>query len=259
MDLKEIRVALVVDGEEKTIDEDGYAGKLSLGNRAMLTVHAPLRFIGIHVDQPKDVSLKPDRSDSESERYYETKIFIDRAADGTPCTKYNRGNNMRLLHVGDDDKLALIEVALISQGGLFFVTKAIGHQFCCFNDDGVVRCPYFETPPHRWPQMVELLAESFENSVGDLPSITEYQSDDGLVLNGCGDREGRVLWWSPAQGFGAIKTPAGIARVHWTQIITSSRLARLQQNSTVEFAGLIALASGNGTSFGFEAYGVRSK
>src|SRR3989338_10779745 len=112
MDLKEIRVALVVDGEEKTIDEDGYAGKLSLGNRAMLTVHAPLRFIGIHVDQPKDVSLKPDRSDSESERYYETKIFIDRAADGTPCTKYNRGNTFARLLWATDESLPLFEWVL---------------------------------------------------------------------------------------------------------------------------------------------------
>jgi|SRR3989344_3091948 len=252
-----VSTTLTIDGNNMVIEQDGYVGKLTSGS-ARLEITVPAHCAAFHVDGKKNVFPKKNISLTESECVFSLKIPIDVDLKGTYCTRY-RSNNLRLLEIADTLLLRVWEVALVSRQGDFFVTCEHAYEFSCYRDKhGDVSCPYFEGKPHMWPQFVDMLGETLCEIADALPDESEFKdtADSNEVF---APSTGRVLWWSPAQGFGAIKTREGVARVHWSQIITSSRLARLQQNATVEFAGMIELATGNGTSFGFEAYGVRPK
>lgn len=248
-------MTLMKDGNNRVVVEDGYVGKLTPGS-AVLEITVPPRCAAFHVDGKKNVFPKKDTSLTESERVFSLKIPIDADLQGTYCTRY-RSNNLRLLELSEALSLCVWEVALVSQGGDFFITCERTHEFSCYRDrHGAVSCPYFEGRPNVWPQFMDMLSETLHEVVDTLPDENEFEdaADQNEVF---APLTGRVLWWSPAQGLGALKTHEGVARVHWSQIISRERLARLTKDERVAFAGLLTLTNDR-TSFKLEAYGVRS-
>ena len=246
---------LTKDGNDMVVEQDGYVGKLTHGS-ALLEITVSPHCAAFHVDGKKNIIPKKNLSQDESQRIFSLRIPIDTSLQGIYCTRY-RSNNFRLLEIGEFLKLYLWEIALVSRGGDFFVTCERAYEFSCYrNERGSIVCPYFEGRPHEWPQLVDMLAVTLAEIADALPDESEFKEANHKCEE-LDQSTGRVLWWSSAQGFGAIRTQRGDAFVYWGEIASDHRLKRLMQGEKVEFDCLTTLDSRE-SPFKYKAYGVRS-
>lgn len=248
-----VSMTLTKDGNRIAIEPDGYVGKLTRG-LALLEITVSPNCAAFHVDTKKNIIPKKDLSQDENLHVFSLRIPIDVDLAGVYCTKY-RSNNFRLLEMKESLELNIWEIALVSRGGDFFVTVEHAYEFSCYRDRrNAIVCPYFEGKPHTWPQLVDMLSATLADIVDALPDVSEckemHHKSEELGLS-----TGQVLWWSSAQGFGAIRTYQGDAFVHWNDIVSDCRLKRLVRGEKVIFDCLTTLDSRD-SSFKYKAYGV---
>jgi hypothetical protein len=233
------------NGRVLSVDADGYLGMLAPG-LALLETHIlpDLDVYGFEVNGKKNVMLKKDWAPSmmppNKGKVYQTKVQVVRDMKGFCCTKYP-DNHMRLLELIKGGKFRVWEIALVSQHGHFFLTTQRVYEASCYRNGQQIVCPYFEGEPHKWPQLVQLLRQLLIERMVELKPISEHLPDpkpsaDGLFLG-----TGRVLWWNFAQGLGAIITPEGVARVHWSNVVPRGRLAFLTRGEIVRYRSLRTL------------------
>ena len=142
-------------------------------------------------------------------------------------------NNLRFLENTSESTFRIWEVALISQQNHFFLSiQDMYGESGCFVEEGRLVCPQLS----NWDQMLKIFGRRFR--VSDLPSITSYSpveiSADGLESN-----TALVHWYNRAQGWGALVTPDGEARVHWSQVqVEEGEFAGLVKGQLIRYQGL---------------------
>lgn len=249
--------------------DDGCLGYLAPPRATLkVSVSADQQIWGVSVDGSKNVVLKKDLALEAREpvagKIYSAKIQIKRAnpyldsgaARGICHTEYP-DNNLRLLEL-DGARGTVHEVALVSQDGVFFLTRQKTWRFDLFREDGRVVCPYFCEEAHPWPQMGRLIHSIFPaDQIDRLAPADQYvpaeQSKEHLQ-----EYQGKVLWYNLAQGIGAVETTQGSARVHWTQAPPRPRFHYLVPGETIVFQRLRELKETKlrRTKYLFEVEGV---
>lgn len=242
-----VKVSLFVNGEQVAPENDGYVGGLEPADTAIIEarVRNGSNGYGLAVDGNKNVVLKKDWlpfADPEgSGRLFSQRVTIKLSKEMIPHTEY-AGNHLRVLKLYSDGRTELWEIALISQGGNFFLTVQRAYAVRCYyqnGNEGAV-CPYFQTSSHEWPQLVAVLKQLFagEVGVGNLTRGVSYQPEPELSANGLAPNMARVTWWNAAQGFGMVMTPEGPARLHWSQVTPRSRIVMLEPGELVRYAAV---------------------
>lgn len=242
-------VALFVNGERVQPENDGFVGGLNPTDTAI--IEAKIRNgsngFGIDVDGKKNVVLKKDLLPFEdpdgSGRLYQQKVPIKVSLKNIAHTEYT-SNHLRVLKLYGDGRTELWEIALVSQGGLFFLTTQRTYAVCCYYHNGKsanwVVCPYFDTPPHEWPQLVAVLKQLFagEVGIGNLVRGKRYQPEFESSSHDLAPNTARVIWWNAAQGFGMVMTPEGPARLHWSQVTPRDRIVFLEHGQLVKYTAV---------------------
>lgn len=251
--LQGVVIELVKDGQVLEVEPDGYVGELTNGQAVITaTVLRGYPFIGIDVDGKKNISPKKDWSEKEGKKVFQTKVPIKTGEKGGVNHTEYPNNNLRLLEVHHNGQVALWEISLISQEGYFFLTTQKVYCDQCYRKDGD---KIFCAPFVKWPQILAFLDGKM--AVQNLPLMSDYkntpQASNGLVPN-----TSRVLWFNLAQGFGAITTSEGMARIHWSQILREERLAFLETGDLVSYKYLMKpnQTKSRKTAFPREAYVV---
>lgn len=244
-------------GRVKPIAVDGHVGQLEKG-KAQIQVKIAPRYKGItwpvSVDGKKNVTPKKDWSNGDKEAIYLCSILVKMALlDHVFHTEYPE-NNMRLVRL-DGRKIQIWEISLISQKGEFFVTEQMNYEAACYRDGNKVVCPRFE----KWPQMAAFLNQILGDKAERFLPISKYQPEAAITADGLEKNQGRVLWWNMAQGLGAIITPEGSVRVHWSEVAKRPRLAYLVVKEVVTYDGvrMPVQTKARSTSFSLEAVGVK--
>lgn len=246
------------EGKKLEIEPDGHVGKLEAGTARLVLKVAP-GSDNVHVfltDGTGKVQLKKNETPAsrigEVGRMFRLNIPIVPLGDGSYAyTKYPY-NVIRLLDVGSGGAFAIWEISLISQHGEFFlVANKTTESKVLHRDSGMV-CPALDFAPHVRGYVCQQYAERRSElaSAEDTPETVMVDEFQPYM--------GRVLWWSTPQGFGAILTLQGEARVHWTQVRRlAGKRAYLIAGEVVKFVDLKAPhQSGRPTRFTLEAVGV---
>ncbi len=230
-------IVVYYNGQRLLPKRDGYLGQLAPGRLTLVATTSDNNTYPFVVNGPKEITLL----NSDEAPHYQIKMTIASTQDGVCHTKYP-ANNLRLLRIGLSGKIQIWEIAAISQHGEFFLTAQCTYQTRCYRDNGRIRCPKFEEGPKKWPQLQELLGELLAPEIAQLPQISKYRPAK-LAPNGLGltPNTGRVLWYNAAQGLGAILTPSGVARVHWTQIVQRGRRRYLRKGKLISYSSLVSL------------------
>lgn len=219
-------------------EEDGYVGQLTDDKAALdIYIERGREIHGFAVDGKKNVIPRKNVSEAASDGYkaYRTGIQIKVSLEGTKHTEYP-DNNIRLLEVLPA-QFRIWEVALVSQGGDFFVAVQKTYEAYCYCDGEKFSCPQFDD---KWPQLGAFLEKLFEGKEDELPPLSSWQPEPETSAEGFAPKTGKVLWFNFAQGVGAIITPKGTARVHWTQVAKRGRRAYLLPGESVRYASLKA-------------------
>ena len=266
-----VRIQFFVDGEDVLVDEDGYVGRVYLpGQRAIIEakVQVGSHGYGLSIDGNKNVVFKRDWLSYEDEegkgRLFKITVPFKTSNLGVPHTEYP-ANTLRMLEAYRDGRVQIWTISLVSQEGDFFLVTHKQYEVRCCYRMGAVYCPYFETPPHSWPQLIGVLQSVFADvGVDGLPSRFSIPETEKFYLEG---HQGRGMFWSPEQQWGMVQTTEGTARVHWTQVPRRPRRAFLVPGETVLYTELRtplhqkppagSAAKERRTSFQKEAVGVR--
>lgn len=257
-----IMVGLYEGTKEVEVGKGGKVGILHAGVSYLLAVVVPrvLRIWVLAVDGKKTPVLRQGEFDPDIEvDRYDTSIHIWETGNGIAYTRYPE-NHVRFVEYMGDGKARLVEVALISQNGVFWLTAQKTYDIAVGRTaDGEFLCPQFA---EKWPAFVSLLADLLaeETLPVEVPALPPLSAKVDLQRG-----VGQVEWWNCAQQMGAIRTPKGsahpLARVHWTQVIGSNGdLCRLTPGQLVSFEGLQRPRTAPGdrpTGFKLEATNVR--
>lgn len=260
--LKGVEIELTKDGEVIPAEPDGYVGELTSGTAVIAaTVLRGFPFIGIKVDGKKNVVKKKDWSEAEGIKVFQAVIPIKTAEKGGMNHTEYPDNNLRLLEIHPNGHVALWEISLVSQEGYFFLTTQKVYCDQCYRDGDRIFCAPFV----KWPQLTGPMPEDGFNritltnllKIENLPLVCDYKSTQ-TARNGLRPNTGRVLWFNLAQGYGAMNTPKGMARVHWTQIMKEGRLAFFETGDLVSYKYLTKpnQTKARKTTFPREAYVV---
>ncbi len=242
-----VKITLFVNGDVIQPEHDGYVGQLEPVDTAIIEakVRNGSNGYGLAVDGNKNVVLKKDWMPFEdpegSGLLYQQKVSIKLSLEKTPHTEYV-SNHLRVLKLYADGRTELWEIALVSQSGNFFLTVQQTYAVCCYyhnGEEGVV-CPYFQMPPHEWPQLVSILKQLFAEEVGtgNLTRGIRYQPEMQPSSNDLAPNTARVIWWNVAQGFGMVMTSEGPARLHWSQVTPRSRIVMLESDELVKYTAI---------------------
>lgn len=250
-------VVVNVNGKICKIENDGYLGKLSADKALVEMRVAPqdaskFAVYGFTVDGKKNVQLKKDYSIMVgTERCYKMLVRIEQYGE-LRFTEYP-ANNFRIMRLSRKGNATIWEIALISQNGEFFLTTQNTYSVICYQKDGEMVCPQFE----KWPQIVDFLREY--TAAKWLSKEFRPISDKPAIKTAPNLPPSHVLWFNYASGVGAITTPEGTARVHWSQIARRPRLAYLIQGEKVSYEKLQApnVTKRRETAFQKEALGVK--
>lgn len=230
----------------------GYVGRIEEVGSVILKVTAPREAHCFTVDRNKNIFPVDSEVTNGTERVHQLGIPIVRDNRGTFCTLYP-DNNLRLLSLQNGNIISIFEIALVSQGGDFYITKQPTYEAELFrNKAGEICCPTL----NNWPAIIPFLNDLFGENPNGFISIAEYvpkQEKERLPLE---KNIGVVIWYNIAQGLGAIQTGEGVARVHWSQIRMSG-FVFLIPGEYIMFSALRSPRQGSRpTSFNYEAIDV---
>lgn len=250
-----VSVEVSLDGRTLVVEDDGYVGKLTPDRVLIKAYVIPDNIYAFTVDGRKNVLLKKDRRSltSEKSKYYRARVQIKNSEEGVYYAEYP-SNHFRLLELEPNGTVKIWEIALISQDGEFFLTVQKTYEVRCYRNGQRIVCPQFD----KWPQMVELLGRLLKDSLQELALVREYQPESEFTSDGLASKTARVLWFNLAQGLGALLTPEGVARVHWSEIAKRPRLAFLTPRELVSYKSLrTPIQKSRSTTFQKEAIGVK--
>lgn len=256
---KGITVRVLSEGEELKAGEDGCLGEelTDLRLECFIQGRKSLMPICFSVDGQKNITLMKNHSLDPVVSLFAQKVPVTLTDSGVLTTKYST-NNLRVATFGQGQtgRFEIWEIAIVSQDGLFFLTKQRSYESQFFRGkDGQILCPDFE----KWPQLVEKLEPIMRDK--KLLPISQY-SPSPIPAEDLPQKQGRVIWWNLALQMGAIVLDKkGIAaRVHWKHLLPNidGSLRALKAGQLVSFQKLLPITN-NGTrktEFALEAQGV---
>lgn len=261
--IKGANINVTINGNSLPVDADGYVGEIMATCRAQIWVEIAKEKIdnifAIDVDGKKNVVLKKNFSENPEEKKIYRNIVEIKTNKEIFHTEYPN-NHIRLLLITDTGNIQIWEIAIVSQGGHFFVTQQKVWDTFCYNNNDRLSCPLFEGPK-GWPQMINILKDLFSRQLMFLPPLSLWKEEDVNLdrVKVTKKKTGVVVWFNNAQGMGVIKTTEGPARVHWSDISRiDSNLSHVLPGETVTYSDLVPprLTKGRGTSLRFDAIGV---
>jgi len=201
-------IVLEVWFKEKKLEpgEDGYLGEFSKGNFQLKYIlpEKDSKIVVFTVDGKKNIL--PMKATIKT-------VPISQDGNGVFTTQYTN-NNIRLAVFGQKGRFEIWEIAIVSQGGVFFLTEQRTYESQWFRgQNGEYVCPDFE----KWPQLIELLKPIMEKE--ELPPVAEY-SPPLPKTNGLLKGQGQVVWYNLVMQMGCIRLDdkGTVARVHWKSL-----------------------------------------
>lgn len=245
-----VSIQLLVDYQPREIDEhDGSVEGIKNHNQVDLLIETKRDDIYGFIVQGQDRVVVGKRNRAKR-MTIEGKIFqltlpiqISRS-DSTLCT-YSNKNNMNLLQLSPDGRFQMWREALIAQNFFpedqnFFLTIQETRQGRCYQDNGKIICPPFDTrfgARKNWESMMSFLGKFLVGE--DLDPITDYESEAELVFDDLKPNTGRVIFWDFFRNNGAIVLSSGEAvSVYWKEVPPRPRLRYLIPWETVKFEEL---------------------
>ena len=196
--------------------------------------------VPIHVDGAKNVSRIRIKKGVSSIR-----MGLRREERNTTAFSIYPENHLRLLSLSEE-RIAMWEAAIVSQRGTFFLTFQETVNIAL--KEGIGGILYgMASQLQKWPQMKAFL----ENLLGKQLLILAEENPRKI-------REWRVIWYNLAQGMGAIQTPKGAARVHWSKVDPRKSFQYLIQGESVQ-CRIVPVVQRKGirpTSFKLEAESI---
>ncbi|MDP4006986.1 MAG: hypothetical protein Q8P55_00105 [bacterium] len=155
-------------------------------------------------------------------------------------------NHIRLLSL-TSEQITMWETAVVSQQGNFFLTFQETVNIAL--KEGIGGILYGVGPQlQKWPQMKSFLGSLLGRRLLMLPEENPQEV-----------RPWRVIWYNLAQGLGAIQTPKGAARVHWSQVAPRKHGFRYLQRGERGECNIVPMVQKPGarpTAFQWEALNV---
>ncbi|PIY96391.1 MAG: hypothetical protein COY66_04185 [Candidatus Kerfeldbacteria bacterium CG_4_10_14_0_8_um_filter_42_10] len=251
-------VSVAVKYGDKFLDvpENGFLGEFDDSSSFQLVVTVSPEagnILTFTVNGDKDIAPKR-VAKHDDQQIYKLSIALAQSQAGDFFTPYPN-NHLRLLLWKSDGQIQVWEIAIISQHGKFFLTFQKTLVAACYRDeDNVVM------PEVKWPQLLSLLTEHL--NLDNLPPISQFQKPVPASSENLKPGTARVKWFNFAMGVGAVDTPEGLARVHWSKISRGNGSQRnyLTAGELVSFKGINQLPKkkdGRQTAFQQEASGVQ--
>ncbi len=243
-------------------EDDGYLGQLWSGSAVVMAVIDPnaRHMVGIfrdgcdHYIKQKDWLNNP--TTESQQRCHELYLAGRKFAEGTKVygiktplrvdenqsinTVHYPENMLMLAQFGHNSsgqltgEAVIWKIALVSQGGAFFVTTQEAYKVRAYaNDKGKTCFPRFGG--HK--QLESLLVATAPESLPCLP-LPSFVPDQKIEMNGLKSNEGVVERWYDARNMGCIITSQGAARVHWSEVPERPRRRFLVEGERVQFADL---------------------
>lgn len=224
-----------------------HLGKIPVGRIRVQLELSPSPVFVFVVDGQKQPTLLKEIWTASGIRRVVKDMGIKQTENKIPYIGYPE-NHLRLVEASTS-RIRMWELAIISQEGEFFFTsqqtfdvtvarRLGGRLFICSNR------------LHAWPQMIEFLRILLGEPIFPLKEEAEKNSPP----------PGTVLWWNVAQGLGAIQTPRGVARAHWSQVALGQRVFQYLREGERVFCEIKEIAQRAGarpTSFKWEAKNIK--
>lgn len=181
-----------------------------------------------------------------SDKHYQrfVKGVRNRKTENVPylSTKHE-GNNTRIVFTANG-RFEMWETAIptrtLDGQAHFFLTIQKLYEGQMYNFEGKVYIPDTQYPGyHNWPSLQEYL-----NKTIDLGQLEKIDLDQMLEILTKEDRPeevpaegntGIVKYFCLASGLGLAKTSMDNAMIHWSQIVSSERLACLEKGEAIRF------------------------
>ena len=237
--------------------DDGYMGRLfNESKTVMLNVEIPrirkafcfsIDKRGVHERTPHNREKTADPLD-----IYKTYVPIRYKANSrTLGTTYPK-NHIKICDIRDSGQFDIWEIGLISQRGTFFLVAQKSYEGVGLykGGGGNILCPYFKD----WQQLISIVARH-TTPIG-LPPVSLYNPPATINAGDLEGNVGRVIFFSEARGYGAVATPFGIAKAHYTQIKGRPRRSYLEKGERVLFERFDKSQEKEGGKLKNELFGV---
>ncbi len=249
-------------GSDLDMDGDSCIGKMRVGWCDLhVKVAETTRVVAFISDGKRNVAVKHDVAKDLSEQgsHYKLRVQIKDGLTGICHTEYP-SNAIRLIEAREGGSLTLYEASIVSQNGEFYCPVQEQYDVRCYADGDTVRCPYFETPKHHWPQLMSVLTAIVDSLGVSLPKWVAQKAETDYSFSGIKSGMAGVEWYNAASGVGGLITDQGPARVHWSQITRQGeRFAYLTAGEIVTYSALRAphITKDRKTRYVLEAFDVR--
>lgn len=273
-----LEVSVVVNGQIINVAADGFLRKVGITNgRAEITTMlmrleaADDRFYAVDVDGNKRIVQRRNLNERSGVlvkpgKCWEQRVTVKVTDKGeqTAHTEYPN-NSVRVLQFGEEGKVTVWEISMISQAGNFFLAvSSFDVRVYTAQGGKTFHTMGFSKP---WKVMSEFIiaVARVEYDPATLLPLSLYTEAQQKNAHGLAPHTGCVLWWSVSQGFGSIVTnnhhgESVVARVHWQNLVReNSRFAHLVAGEVVSYTALNEPQNtkGRGTTFQVEAVGVK--
>lgn len=226
--------------------EEGFLGSRLPGKQAGIevTLDPDCAFHPFTVDREKNVHLLNGIALPGGKRQYDIKVPFAVTSQGIKYTQY-QSNNLRLLNIleknkGEKTRVVVWEIAIISQGGDFFLTCQRIYRDFLYNDGGNISCPQLA----NWTSLMEWIGQLVK--VNKLPlreELRDYHQEN--IRQDISPGQGIVKYFNLANGVGEIwihkgQLPVPVV-VHQSQIIGKPgvHLRCLRTGDLVRYSSLI--------------------
>lgn len=242
-----VSIEVSVDYQLLKIEEDGHLGRLKTGSRAIIRIIVSPEYSDsthafiVQGWRKKQVVPKKDLARAQKEKIYMLKIPIEESRSRlVACTMPNT-NNMQLIQLSPDGGFQMWKIVLISQGGDFFLVVQKTYKSYCYRDGDGVACPIFETrfgARKDWPSMVKFLNSLLGDKIEKLNPAEKYEPKPEIATDELEPDTGKVLFWDPSKGIGAISTSEEVVSAYWKEVPGRPRLRYLVPGEIVQIEKL---------------------
>ncbi|PIR66871.1 MAG: hypothetical protein COU51_01650 [Parcubacteria group bacterium CG10_big_fil_rev_8_21_14_0_10_36_14] len=256
-------ISIFVDNKKICVDEDGFFGNIIPTNQLqfkleiMNTNEYRTQVFKVFVDQPtmqrRIIGLESNVTSSDSQLFVRDVSILESPQPQGVYYPSKRDAGLCVLFYGPAD-FHIYEIALISQGGKFFLTSQKIYGGECFSfEDSAFAVDLLKRNRERIDLLglLSILAEKNdikfpkinEEDVLQMMNQSSEKENAKLDVSDLKKNQARILFWSHSNLWGIVAvsqqlTEQGLARVHWSQLAprTKNGLAYLNPGEIINFA-----------------------
>lgn len=237
------RVSLEFMGVPVVVDSDGFIGPIvSVG-------HGTIR-LELLLSNPNTIALVPYMEQGvrvckkrvEEDGSYQLRVEVKKADRSSVYHTERTQNHLNILHLereGENVRLRVWEISLISQYGNFFLITQERDSVLVFTaDDKIVYSEEYMMKDHPFWTSFRELAQTVIREKGIVLSVNGQMAKIPVAEN-LPQNTGICIHFRLAHGVGMILTPDnGMVAVHYSAIRSRNRLAFLERGSLVRYNGV---------------------